>query len=361
MRFRKIVIGVDFSEASLAAARWVADHLAPDAELLLVHVVSLPRPPIYLHDQLGATIDHRSTLTPRLYAALSAFGELIGSDRVRVGIRTGVAWSALARVATEVKADLICVGRGNKRKGSSRFGATTPQRLLAVAGVPVMVIPQGVITKPDRIVAALSARPGGEIVLPVAQNLASEWGASLEAIHVIEADVRRNLADSPRLEPTSRLLASIPSAGGRQIGIDALDEVDLRDRAIGWLTSTFSAVNSGVAYEGHIRMGDAGQELIAAVRNESGHPVIVMGRLGERVSALPIQAQYRCGSTTRMVLWAAPCPVLVVPIGWRVVDDLSIDTTMPARHIHLPDLRAGNRAPVLESMQGYSGDGNDAA
>lgn len=224
-----------------------------------------------------------------------------------------------------------------------------------------MVIPQGVITKPDRIVAALSARPGGEIVLPVAQNLASEWGASLEAIHVIEADVRRNLADSPRLEPTSRLLASIPSAGGRQIGIDALDEVDLRDRAIGWLTSTFSAVNSGVAYEGHIRMGDAGQELIAAVRNESGHPVIVMGRLGERVSALPIQAQYRCGSTTRMVLWAAPCPVLVVPIGWRVVDDLSIDTTMPARHIHLPDLRAGNRAPVLESMQGYSGDGNDAA
>src|SRR5689334_12780484 len=193
MRFDKIVVGVDFSEASLAAARWVADYLAPDAELLLVHVVSVPRPPIYLHDQIGPTVDQRSTFTPRLYAALSAFGEMLGADRIRVGIRTGVAWSALARVANEVNADLICVGRGNKRKGSSRFGATTPQRLLAVAGVPVMVIPQGVTAKPDRIIAALSGRPGGEVVLPVAAKLASAWSAPLEAIHVIEGDVRHAL------------------------------------------------------------------------------------------------------------------------------------------------------------------------
>jgi nucleotide-binding universal stress UspA family protein len=79
MRFRKIVVGIDFSEASLAAARWVADHLAPDAELLLVHVVSLPRPPVYLQNEIEPTIDQRSTLAPRLYAALSAFGELLGA------------------------------------------------------------------------------------------------------------------------------------------------------------------------------------------------------------------------------------------------------------------------------------------
>lgn len=313
MQFRKIVVGVDFSDASLAAARWVADHLAPQAELLLVHVVSLPRPPIYVNELIGPTIDQRSRLAPRLYAALSAFGELLGSERVRVGIRTGVAWSALARVANEVKADLICVGRGDKRKGSSRFGATTPQRLLAVAGVPVLVIPQGVNAKPNRILAALSARPGGECVLPVAERLASVWGAPLQAIHVIEADVRHVLLTSPALLPASQFFASASSEHGRRIGIDALDEVELRELAIGWLTSTFSAISPAVPYEGLIRIGDAGQELIATARNDSGPAVIVMGRLGERVSALPVQAQHRCGSTTRMVLWSAPCPVLVVP------------------------------------------------
>lgn len=328
MQFRKIVVGIDFSDASLAAARWVADHLAPDAELLLVHVVSLPRPPIYLNELIGPTIDQRSRLAPRLYAALSAFGELLDSERVRVGIRTGVAWSALARVANEVKADLICVGRGNKRKGSSRFGATTPQRLLAVAGVPVLVIPQGVTAKPHRILAALSGRPGGECVLPVAEKLASASGAPLHAVHVIEADVGHVLLTSSRLLPPSRFFPSTSSENVRRIGIDALDEPELRERAIGWLRSTFSAVSPDVPYEGHVRMGDAGQELIATARSDSGPAVIVMARLGERVSALPIQAQYRCGSTTRMVLWAAPCPVLVVPLGWSEPDTFRMETQL---------------------------------
>ncbi|MFL5631976.1 MAG: universal stress protein, partial [Gemmatimonadaceae bacterium] len=316
MQFRKIVVGIDFSDASLAAARWVANYLAPQAELLLVHVVSLPRPPIYLHEEIGPTIGQRSTLAPRLYAALSAFGELLGCDRVRVGIRTGVAWSALARVANEVEADLICVGRGDKRQGSSRFGATTPQRLLSVAGVPVLVIPQGASGKPSRVVAALSARPGGERVLPIAERLASGWEASLEGIHVIEADVRRVLA-SPRSPATPQYFASPSSDDGRRIGIDGLDEARLRELASGWITSTLSAASPSAAYEGDVRIGDAGQELITTVRDKPGPAVIVLGRVGEALTGFPIQSQYRCGSTTRMVLWSAPCPVVVVPLELR--------------------------------------------
>src|SRR5689334_24809440 len=227
MQFRKIVVGVDFSDASLAAARWVADYLAPRGELLLVHVVSMPRPPIYLHGEIAPTIDQRSTLVPRLYAALTAFGQLLGHDRVRVGIRTGIAWSSLAHVAKEVNADLICVGRGNKRKGSSRFGATTPQRLLAVAGVPVVVIPQGVVAKPSRVVAALSARAGGDCVLPVAQQLASSWTVPLDAVHVIEPDIRRVLT-SARFASAPQFLGSSSSTSGRQVGIDGLGETALR-------------------------------------------------------------------------------------------------------------------------------------
>jgi nucleotide-binding universal stress UspA family protein len=361
MQFRKIVVGIDFSDASLAAARWVADHLAPNAELLLVHVVSLPRPPIYLYEQLAPTIDQRSTLAPRLYAALSAFGELLGNDRVRVGVRTGVAWSALARVANQVKADLICVGRGNKRKGSSRFGATTPQRLLAVAGVPVLVIPQGVATKPNRVLAALSGRPGGERVLPVAEQLASAWGASLEGIHVIEADVRRVLAASPRLLAAQQYFASASSENERRIGIDSLDEAKLRELASGWLASTFATAGPSVPYEGQVRIGDAGQELITTVRDKPGPAVIVLGRVGENLTGLPLQSQYRCGSTTRMVLWAAPCPVFVVPLERREARVFAVQTPDGMFDARLPMQFMDDRTPALASVRGYSQNGNDAA
>jgi nucleotide-binding universal stress UspA family protein len=313
MQFKKILIGIDFSDASLAGARWVADHLAAKADLVLVHVVSLPRPPIYLHEHIASTIDQRSTLVPRLYTALRGFADLLGHDRVRVGIRTGVPWSAIARVADEVKADLICVGRGNKRQGSSRFGATTPQRLLGVSHVPVLVIPQGVVTKPSRVLAALSGRPGGERVMPVAKSLASAWDSRLEAIHVVEADVRQ---DSRISTGASRphLIGARSADDGRSIGIDALDESALRTLASQWLASTISEAGATASDQPAIRIGDAGQELITSARNEPGLSMVVMGRVGETLPKPPLRAQYRCGSTTRMVLWAAPGPILVLPL-----------------------------------------------
>ena len=360
MQFRKIVVGIDFSDASLAAARWVADYLAQKAELFLVHVVTLPRPPIYLHEQIAPTIDQRSTLAPRLYAALSAFGELLGCHQIRVGVRTGVAWSALARVANEVKADLICVARGDKRKGSSRFGATTPQRLLAVSRMPVLVIPHGAATKPNRVVAALSGRPGGERVLPVAERLASAWGASLEGVHVIEPDVRHVLAASTRLSAVPQYFASSSSENGRRMGIDALDEARLRDLASGWIASTFSTVSPGVPYEGDVRIGDAGQELITTVRDKPGPAVIVLGRAGEDLAGSS-QSQYRCGSTTRMVLWAAPCPVFVVPLETPASRALPIDIPTGRLDSRLSARFTDDRAPAMESIRSYSQNGNDAA
>jgi nucleotide-binding universal stress UspA family protein len=313
MQFKKIIFGIDFSDASLAGARWVADHLAPRADVLLLHVVSVPRPPIYLHEHIAPTIDQRSNLVPRLYTALRGFADLLGYDRVRVGIRTGVPWSVIARVADEVKADLICVGRGNKRQGSSRFGATTPQRLLGVSRVPVLVIPQGVLTKPRRVLAALSGRLGGEQVMPVAKTLAAAWDSRLEAIHVVEADVRQDSRVSIGAS-RSGLIGSRSADDRRSIGIDALDEGALCTLANQWIASEISESGTTATDQPSIRIGDAGQELIASARSEPGPSMVVMGRIGETLSMPPLRAQYRCGSTTRMVLWAAPGPILVLPL-----------------------------------------------
>ena len=335
-QFRKIVIGIDFSDASLAGARWVSTHLAPRAELLLVHVVPLPRPPIYLHEHIGPTIDQRSTLVPRLYTALRGFADLLASDRVRVGIRTGVPWSALAHVAEEVKADLICVGRGPKRQGSSRFGATTPQRLLGISQVPVLVIPQGVVSKPDRVFAALSGRLGGERVIPVAKDLAAGWGSRLEAIHVIEADVHQISRTSTGTPAAKDWIGTGAVDRGRSIGIDALDQSALHMLASEWVASTISAAGATESDDSLIRIGDAGQELITLARESPGSSVIVIGRAGESLPTPPSRAEYRCGSTTRMVLWAAPGPVFVVPLEQSVARSRPFGTQMRGLDIDLP-------------------------
>jgi len=358
MQLRKIVIGIDFSDASLAGARWVAHHLPPEAELLLVHVIPLPRPPVYLNDHISSTIDQRSTMVPRLYTALRGFADLLGYDRVRVGIRTGVPWSAIARVAEEVKADLICVGRGNKRQGSSRFGATTPQRLIGVSRVPVLVIPVGVVAKPLRVLAALSGRPGGERVLPVAKWLASGWNSRLEAIHVVEADVRQ---DSRVASASGTRSIGATATDGRSIGIDALDEDELRALASQWLASTISASGISVANEPLIRTGDAGQELITTMRDEPGPSVVIMGRVGESLPVSSLRAQYRCGSTTRMVLWAAPGPVLVLPFESSASDMQPVSAQTRRLDVNTPLLNSGAFAPPLVSTRGWHHDGDDAA
>jgi nucleotide-binding universal stress UspA family protein len=314
MTFRKIVIGIDFSRASLASAHWVATHLAHDAELFLVHVVPLPKAPAYLLEHLSSTIDHRSTQVPRLFAALREFADLLGADSVRVGIRTGVPSITLARVAAEVKADLICVGRGPKRQGSSRFGATTPQRLLGISSVPVLVIPQGPLTKPRRVAAALSCRPGSEVVAAMAAAVARGSQADLEAIHVLEPDVRINSSISPVLRHGTMSTGNGSSDNGRVIGIDSLEESDLYALARESIMSTVGTSGAALSHDPVIRFGDVGQELIAAARQTSDPPLIVLGRLGETVTVAHSARQYRCGSTTRLVVWAAPGPVLVLPL-----------------------------------------------
>lgn len=359
MQLNKIVIGIDFSDASLAGARWVAEHLAPKAELLLVHVVPLPRPPIYLHELIASTVDQRSTLVPRLYTALRGFADLLGKDRTRVGIRTGVPWSSIARVADEVKADLICVGRGNKRQGSSRFGATTPQRLLGVSRVPVLVIPQGVTAKPHRVLAAVSGRRGGERVMRVAGALASEWGLHLNTVHVVEPDVRQDarLSSGSARHPIRAASANVE----RSIGIDSLDDSALCTLAGQWIASTVSAAGLTTGDEPSIRIGDAGQELITMARQEDGLAVMVMGRVDESLPILTARPQYRCGSTTRMVLWAAPGPVLVLPLEFSETDALPF--AMQTRHVdmHVPTASRNALTPPLVSTRSWHHNGNDAA
>lgn len=272
--------------------------------------------------------------------------------------------TTLARVADEVNADMLCVGRGHLRQGGSRFGATTPQRLLAHACVPVLIAPGAVPERLEQVVASVDGRGEDDRVLQTASELARTWRTTLGAVHVLESEA------SPRTPSTEtlrelRLRSRQPSAASdvRLAGIEALGDEGVRAIAEDWLTSQLAKI-SATPGECEIRRGDPGPELVAHAQNNPGS-LLVVGRGPDRSPAPMSSTIFPSGSTTRYVVWSAPCPVLVLPaesesIARRVRARL-------ARQPHRMRLIDGSLAGLPPLMQARSalirgdGDGGSAA
>jgi nucleotide-binding universal stress UspA family protein len=292
MEFKRIVVGIDFSANSLAAARWVAHHFAPDADLVLTHVVAKSSVLSLSERHMPRTLDELRVVTPHVQGGLQALAELLGAGPARTEILSGDPAEVLAFTAAHVGADLICVGSSAHRRGSARFGATTPHRLIARTDVPVLVAPRVPSGAPSRILVPFDDRATGKIALQTAARLATAYEASLDALYVIETDTRDAFTSNPE---TLNVLTFFRA---QQWAAEVIDDLALPSaRAVSF-----------------VRPGDAGAQTISHA-HRSDCNLIVMGT-GERTSA-PRGCKYarHVGSTTRFVIWAAPCPVLALPPG----------------------------------------------
>ena len=311
MRLRTVVIGIDFSDASLRAARWVASHIAPEAELVLVHVVPGPRLPSYVRSRVPKPGDMAVNGASALSNCLRGIGESLSPGRARVELLSGAPAEALAFVADEIGADLICVGRGSRRHGSARFGATMPLRLLAWTRVPTLVGPGAVLGTPSRLVAGVDERSGGAIVFDVACAWARTLGARLDAVHVIEPEIETFVAAARQFTEESEcvgaMVESIQRPGGRP------HAAWLRDRAGEWVAGSLREARvGGLCATSVVFSGDPGQELVRHARVGRSE-LIILGRGGDLSHAEVPVGSLKLGSTMRLVLWAAACPVLVLP------------------------------------------------
>ena len=307
MPFHRIVIGVDFSTASLHAVRWVATRLAPGATLFLVHVIPRPRVPTFLlaHTQ-GAWA--RAGEEPTLYPGLTGFADLAGASRAEVTVRYGQPATELASLAREVEADLVCVGRSRKRRGTARFGATTPQRLLERTSLSVLLVPGSASrARPTTLLAAVSDGVEAPAVLRSAGAFAHTWDAQVDVLHAVDASILTMTAAAPQTVEADWQLE--PGADGPAPD-RLLDGEGIRQLTEAWLTRQSAEVpllDGRTTTLAHI--GDAAEAIIGHAARS--HPdLIVMGR---RIESSAIGKDDGCvGSATRLITWAAPCPVLVV-------------------------------------------------
>jgi nucleotide-binding universal stress UspA family protein len=346
MHFRKVVIAVDFSAASLAAARWVAMQLAPRAELALVHVVSAPAAPSFVRPHLPSLDEVMAGLTPALLGALRGLAGVVGSERTTVELLTGTPADVLAAFARDFDADLICLGRRRRRRGAARFGDTTAQRLLAQTRIPVLVVPSARPTPPARILAAVDDAPGVSTDLHVAWRAAHSYEAALEVLHVLAPELPRlvslGLSGSGEAASTDSSSTSSPNGahaagsfpdiggeydadGGRrepiELYLDGKARLELLTHE--WLASQVRLASvSPRRITTHVRLGDPGEQIIRFV-HATGADLVFVGRGHDERSSSAIGEvkgsadAFPLGSTSRLVLMASPCPVLVLPPAAR--------------------------------------------
>ena len=152
MPFRRVVVGVDFTDTSLAAVRWASVRLAPDAEIVLAHVEPESESPRFLRGGLRPVVlvNERETA---LHGALCGLADVVGRSRSRVEMLSGRVADGLAAIAHRLGADAVCVGRSTARQ-EALFGESTASQLLTCTALPVIVAPA---TRP-RVVAE-SPRP----------------------------------------------------------------------------------------------------------------------------------------------------------------------------------------------------------
>lgn len=313
----RVLIAVDFGAASIAAARWVARHLAPDAELLLVHVVPVPRAPAFLARALRPPDVFVGAVADPMRHGLEGLAAELGAARVRVELRVGEPAEQLATVAAAERVDLICVGGPRRRGRTTGLGRNTVDRLLRRATVPLLQAGGPCDAPPDAILAAADGGARSEPVLRAAWSLAARLEARLVALHVIDEDVR---AYARAMAVAAGAAADAPIAEQALWGASAR-----------WLSRALEAAGAR-AHRAHVLVGrgDPGQEIVAACARARAD-VVVLGRTGHDSTE-----RATVGTTTRAVLRDARCAVLVVP---------GMDPATAA-----PDDHRGRRASSLPAL-----------
>ena len=183
----RIVVGVDFSEVSLAAAQWVGRHLARDSTLTLIHVIEPPPLPNVLQRRSAGMPDCQRRLQARIVSlrgALQGLSRVVGGTGTGVEVRVGDPALQLAAYAEMADADLVVVGGNAVSRAGPRHETATTDRLLRRLACPVLVS-RNAEALPTTVLAALADDVAGP-VLTVAQMVAAPCAARVVTLSLTD-------------------------------------------------------------------------------------------------------------------------------------------------------------------------------
>jgi len=294
MKTDRLLAGLDFGAASIAAERWAKEWFAPDAEFLLAHVIAPPDRPRFAHDKLPPEADLEATARDFAEARLREIKSYLSSQPIRTEIRVGKPYEQLAMLATESRADLIVIGPHGGRPHTSRFLGTTAERIVRSSPVPVLVATHPPPGPPRRILVPVDDAEITGPIIAAARRLATRFRAEITLLHVWSNAVYSHVASM--------------SYAAKANEAEAREEIsnELRDAGHHWLREiarTGIQRDRVTAAVTHGKPGDATIQLAKAMRAD----LIVLGRRGTGLVAPAL-----LGSTVGTVLHGSSCPVFVV-------------------------------------------------
>jgi nucleotide-binding universal stress UspA family protein len=285
----RMLVGLDFRQPSLAAARWAAAHFGA-CTIELAHVLPIPEVPAFLRPSMPPLDDRLKIAAASPWPALRGFAGTLGVKDLSVQVRVGPPVDSLAEAAATFGAELVVLGR--KALDGSR--GRTLERLIRRLTVPTLVVDSRVGKTPRRILAAVDDATVGCRVVECAAALARHFDAELTLLHVLSESLlahhwvweeRAYKSESVSLGKSSRWVAPTHA----------------------WLQRLGDGVEQAPRSRTIVAVGPPGPVILDRARM-SRADLIVMGRNGSHA-----MSPADIGSATRLTLRAAKVPILVVP------------------------------------------------
>lgn len=340
MLIRRIVLGVDFSDTSLTAARWAATHFAPEAEVVLAHVLEETPMPPSIRAELPPVEEVATATAAQIHGGLRGLAQLIGESRCRSASLVGDPAAALASLAANIGADAICIGRARRQRGSLCVAASFPARLIAHSTVPTLVASSPRPGSFNRIVAAVDHRPASSDILETACALAAAAESTVEALHVVDPDMQAYVLASRWVRKRAPYDDDTTETRPQPADTATADSW-LRSKSLIWVSALLDAANAASCRaRAVIASGDPGSEILRHSSQRSADLLVVGGGGDADAPQRPGTRRY-VGSTAQLVTWAAPCPVLVLPEASGRNSVVPIDQQFGRRRGLRPSARRG--------------------
>lgn len=281
MRDRPIVVGIDFAEPSLAAARWTARHLL-DGKLVLAHSVWVPEPPPFLSGYYPPTATLIEDATRGAEERLRELSTTLERP-AEAAVRVGRPEDTLPTVAGEMEARLLVVGSHGPRCGVWKLLGSTAERIARHSPQPLLL--------------ARNLPQDGVRVVLVAVDDSGFTPAMLEWI---PAMTRLEGARVVVIRVVSPMLAGFVKVAASESEFAAADRQP-RQSARAWLGSQID--EAGIIADIDVSVGDVCFELLRAA-NRHAADLIILGSHDTRRGRF-------LGSTAEFVLRQGSGPVLM--------------------------------------------------
>ncbi len=288
MKLNRIVVGVDLCQRSVDAARWTALEFAPDAEIVLLHAVDLPRPPRAVRGAMASADRVADNASLGARARLAELGPWVDEKRVVTEVVVGHPSDCLVVAVDTRAADLLVVGDHGCERGVWEFLGTTAEHVVQEAAVPVLVARGPLSGPPLRILAAVDPSSAGRRVLSWAVFLGLHLNAEVVALHAVQ----------PVVHAPVELIGVLPA--------DEM-QAELRGEAERWLEEEAREACAGrVSIECRVSVGEPVDEIVEAIEREHADLTVI----GSHGAPSPVGAVL--GSVARAVLRSTKGPVLVL-------------------------------------------------